>query len=52
MAVSCDIVDVPSPDTVDASESKLPDDPAPFTNPTHKISVYTQFILFFPFKIT
>lgn len=36
MAVSCDIVDVPSPDTVDASESKLADDPAPFTKPARQ----------------
>ena len=37
IAVSCDIVDVPSPDTVDASESKLADDPAPLTNPVAQV---------------
>lgn len=38
MAVSCDTVEVPSPETVDASESRLPDEPAPFVRPLTKIS--------------
>lgn len=38
MAVSCDTVEVPSPETVDASESRLPEEPAPFVRPLTKIS--------------